>query len=139
MSSVGLYLTGALVSFACGATTKYAFHRPPLGKSSVVLLVGGGLYVTAGVLINLATILLTAKTVKKALKKTKWDEETKASIGILYLLGTAGLNAVVCAVASKAILGRFNITTSYKEAVPTLLIANIATLFVLIRQNKKRS
>jgi len=127
MSKIGPILTATLLPFACGAATKYAFHRPHLGTSGVVLLATGALHAGAGYLIPTAIAALTAMIVNKASEKKNLSESTFKSIQKFTVMGTFGLSTVVYAIASKAILGRLKIPTSYTEALATVLIANIAT------------
>ena len=99
MSNIRSFLTLAL-PFACGAATKYAFHRPPFGKSGVVLLGAGALHTGAGFFVSLATVMLTATIVNKALKTANFLDRTNGNIRSFNLLGTLVLSPLVYAVAS---------------------------------------
>ena len=138
MSNIRSYLTLAL-PFACGAATKYAFHRPPFGKSGVVLLGVGALHAGAGFFVPFATAVLTDTIAIKALEKTKLSYQTRKYIQDFYVPGTLVLGPLVYAVASKAILGRLKIPTSYKEALVAVAIANIAMWCAILLQPDKEN
>jgi len=137
MSNFGFFLTSAL-PFACGAATKYAFHRPHLGKSGVVLLGVGALHAGAGFFVPLATAMLTETIANKAFQFSPFSAQTNDYIFKFSVLGTLVLSPLVYAVASKAILGRLKIQTSYKEALVAVAIANIAMWCAILLQGKKK-